>query len=112
VSVFLHSGGIFDVPAAQKTVNQANAVKRKLHPFIGLEQRTAELPELISLAKEFQDAESAQEAASEFTAITQELDAFEIITLLDKPNDSSSCYLTVNSGAGGTEACDWAEMLL
>jgi len=101
-----------DSNAAQKTVNQANLVKRKLHPFLDIEQRNADLIELIELAKEYQDADSAQEAAAEYQSIIKDLDAFEIITLLDKPNDPSSCYVTVNSGAGGTEACDWAEMLL
>ena len=131
----LHSGGIFDVPKlemeldaldrkmlesdfwdnsnkAQATVNEANVLKRRLHPLIDLEKRSADLAELISLAKEYEDADSAQEAADEFAAIAAELDKFELITLLDKPNDISSCYLTINSGAGGTEACDWAEMLL
>lgn len=97
---------------AQATVSEANSIKRKLHPFLELEQRAADLRELISLAREYEDADSAREAADEFTAIGSALDKFELITLLDKPNDVSSCYLTINSGAGGTEACDWAEMLL
>ena len=101
-----------DSKKAQATVNEANGIKRRLHPFLDLEQRSADLAELISLAKEYEDADSAQEAADEFTAIAAELDKFELITLLDKPNDASSCYLTINSGAGGTEACDWAEMLM
>ncbi len=96
---------------AQTTVSKANAVKSKLLPFLKLEQRTSDLIELIALAKEYKDADSANEAALEFLSIGEALDQFELITLLDKPNDSSSCYLTINSGAGGTEACDWAEML-
>ena len=101
-----------DSQKAQVTVGEANNIKRRLNPFLELEQRSADLVELISLAKEFEDADSAVEAASEFTAITKELDQFELIILLDKPNDSSNCYLTINSGAGGTESCDWAEMLM
>lgn len=97
---------------AQAKVAESNAIKRRLLPFLELEQRSADLAELISLAKEYQDADSALEAADEFKAITNQLDKFELITLLDKPNDPSSCYLTINSGAGGTEACDWAEMLM
>ena len=97
---------------AQEIVAQGNSIKRKLHPFLKLEKRQEDLIELINLAKEYEDADSAEEAASEFKAINKELDSFEILILLDKPNDSSSCYLTINSGAGGTEACDWAAMLL
>jgi len=101
-----------DSKKAQATVEKTNSVKRRLHPFLDLEQRTTDLSELIALAKEYEDADSANEAAAEYGSIHQELDKFELITLLDKPNDPSSCYLTVNSGAGGTEACDWAEMLM
>ena len=107
------SGNFWDNPTkAQETVNEANGIKRKLNPFLDFEKRLNDLVELISLAKEYEDAESAQEAASEFEKINSEIDSFELITLLDKPNDASSCYLTINSGAGGTEACDWAAMLL
>ncbi len=101
-----------DPKQAQVTVEKANIIKRRLHPFLNLEQRTADLAELIELAKEYEDAGSAEEAAAEYSMINVELDKFELITLLDKPNDASSCYLTINSGAGGTEACDWAEMLM
>jgi len=101
-----------DSSKAQVTVGEANNVKRKLNPFLELEQRSADLAELISLAKEYEDADSAQEAADEYTTIAAGLDKFELITLLDKPNDPFNCYLTINSGAGGTEACDWAEMLM
>nr|WP_205619006.1 peptide chain release factor 2 [Rubritalea marina] len=106
-------GGFWDdASQAQEVVAKANLIKRKLTPLLELEQRLDDLLELISLAKEYEDAESAQEAASEFAGIDSALDSFEVLVLLDKPNDSSSCYLTINSGAGGTEACDWAAMLL
>lgn len=98
--------------SAQATVEKANVVKRKVLPFIDLEKRYENLLEVIQLAKEYEDQESAQEANKEFHAIEKELDSFELITLLDKPSDPANCYLTINSGAGGTEACDWAAMLL
>lgn len=97
---------------AQETVEEANIVKRKLLPFLELEKRQEDLLEVIQLAKEYQDAESAEEANKEFNSIVKALDSFELITLLNKPQDPSSCYLTINSGAGGTEASDWASMLL
>lgn len=107
------SATFWDNPTkAQVTVAEGNVIKRKLNPFFALEQRYSDLLELISLAKEYQDADSAEEAAAEFKAINKELDSFELLILLDKPTDPSSCYLLINSGAGGTEACDWAEMLL
>ena len=101
-----------DAIKAQQIVGQANIIKRKFIPFIKLEKRLDDLKEIISLAKEFEDADAAQEAVAEFTEISKQLESFELLVLLDKPNDPSNCYVTVNSGAGGTEACDWAAMLL
>ena len=92
-----------DSNAAQKTVSQVNTLKRRLNPFREIEQRSADLTELIELAREYQDADSAIEAAQEYNSILKALAAFELIVLLDKPNDPSSCYVTINSGAGGTE---------
>ncbi|MBK1791195.1 peptide chain release factor 2 [Persicirhabdus sediminis] len=97
---------------AQETVNKANALKKRLHPFLKLEERAEDLEILIELAKEEDDAESCQEAANEFADICKALDSFEILMLLNSPNDSSNTYLTIHAGAGGTEACDWANMLL
>jgi peptide chain release factor 2 len=128
------SGGIFDVPQleqdiaaieelaaspefwndqekAQAAMSDKSRLSRKLDPFLKLEQRFEDLGAAIELAKEFDDLESAREAASGFQGIEKDLEAFELITLLDKPSDSNNAYLTVQAGAGGTEACDWADMV-
>ncbi|MDG1358167.1 MAG: peptide chain release factor 2 [Akkermansiaceae bacterium] len=97
---------------AQVIVSEANLVKGRLNPFLELENRAQNLDEVIELAKETDDIEFAREAHDDFNAIVSELDKFELITLLDKPTDASNAYLTIQAGAGGTEACDWAEMLL
>ena len=97
---------------AQGTLSQANQIKRKLHPFLELVQRQEDLEILLELAEEADDDTSRREAQEEHLAILKELESFELITLLDRPNDASSAYLSINAGAGGTEACDWAEMLL
>ncbi len=101
-----------DPDKAQVIVGEANLVKGRLNPFLELENRTNNLDEVIALAKETDDIEFAREAHDDFHAIVNELDKFELITLLDKPTDASNAYLTIQAGAGGTEACDWAEMLL
>ena len=106
------SGFWDDTEKAQSTVAEANLLKGRLNPFLELEQRAEGLNEIIELAKESGDLDFAKEANDEYASITQELDKFELITLLDKPTDASNAYLTIQAGAGGTEACDWAEMLL
>lgn len=105
--------GFWDNPdKAQGIVAEANLVKGRLHPFLELETRGEGLEEVISLAKEADDLEFAQEANTEYHSIVKELNSFELITLLDKPTDAANAYLSIQAGAGGTEACDWAEMLL
>jgi len=100
-----------DSEKAQGTVAKANGLKRKLQPFLKLESRSEDLEILIELAREAGDEESAGEAIAEFKSIESDLESFELITLLDQPNDAAGCFLTIQAGAGGTEACDWAEML-
>lgn len=101
-----------DSDAAQKVVGEANVVKKKLNPFKDLEQRFEDLEALIELASEMDDLDTAKEANVEFFSIEKEFDRFELVTLLDEETDGSNAFLIVNAGAGGTEAADWAQMLL
>jgi len=101
-----------DPDKAQGIVSEANLLKGRLNPFLKLEERAANLNEVIELAKETDDIDFALEANSDYKSIIAELEKFELITLLDKPTDASNAYLSIQAGAGGTEACDWAEMLL
>ena len=100
-----------DSEKAQATVGEANGLKRRLQPFLKLEQRADDLDAMIELAREAEDADTAAEAVAEFKSIERDLESFELITLLNQPNDEANCYLNIQAGAGGTEACDWAEML-
>lgn len=97
---------------AQEVVAEANLLKGKLNPFLAIEKRQEDLEVLFEFAKEEKDAELEQEAFEEFHSLQKEIDSFELLTLLDKPSDTCNTYLTISSGAGGTEACDWADMLL
>ena len=101
-----------DQAAAQGVIAEKNATAGKVEPFLKIKARLADLAASIELAKEFDDLDSAQEAAAEALAINSALDSFELITLLDQPADPNNAYLNIQAGAGGTEACDWAAMLL
>ena len=129
-----NSGGIFDIPSLEhkvaeleaamslpefwnhpekaREVNaQASSIKKKVDTFLGLEAKADNIEAAIALAKEFDDSDTAKEASREFDKLTEEITSFELLTLLNQPNDPSSCYLVISAGAGGTEACDWAQML-
>ena len=100
-----------DQNTAQQTVKEASRLKGRLQPFLKLEERLQNVEAGIELAREFDDADSAREAAEEFRALDADIDSFELVTLLDRPTDPSNAYLSIQAGAGGTEAFDWAQML-
>ncbi len=101
-----------DQAAAQALIGEKNATAGKVEPFLRITARLKDLAASMELAKEFDDLDSAREAAAEAEAINSELDSFELLTLLDQPADPNHAYLNIQAGAGGTEACDWAAMLL
>jgi peptide chain release factor 2 len=100
---------------AQRDVAEVSALKGKILPLHGLESRAADLDVLRELA----DGESPEnqpaavaEVVAEFEALQKDLDKFEITALLSGEFDNNPAFLTIHAGAGGTESCDWADMLL
>lgn len=99
-----------DKDAAQKTVTEVSRIKAKLTPIRALSSHMEDLSILLEMAAD--DEDSATEAESEYESLLKELDIVELQTLLGGRHDSENAFVTIHSGAGGTEACDWAEMLL
>jgi peptide chain release factor 2 len=100
-----------DQEKAKAANSKLAGMKKKLGAFEKLGSRYEDLLAAMDLAREFDDVDAAKEAATEADTLSRDISSFELITLLDRPNDSSSCYLIIQAGAGGTEACDWAQML-
>jgi peptide chain release factor 2 len=98
--------------AAKKVIDRANVIKKQIEPLGGLESRVEDFPILIELAKEQGDVQSIKEVQNEFDAINKAIAAYELDLLLAGPFDRGSAFLIIHSGAGGTEACDWADMLM
>ena len=102
--------------AAQKDMERVSAIKSRLGPLSQLELRVGDLGILKEMAQEESDtsakAQAAEEVVKEFTVLTKELATFELQQLLSGEFDKANAYLTINSGAGGTESCDWADMLM
>lgn len=105
-----------DKKAAEKIIAESTALRDKIEPFRALERRIEDVSVLRELVEEEPDPNArnhaAEELAVEFAAVSAALDAFEIEQLLAGDHDSSNAFLTIHSGAGGTESCDWADMLL
>lgn len=68
--------------------------------------------ELLELAKEEDDSEVRSEIERHLTTIIKEVEDVEFRHMLNGDNDINNAFVSINAGAGGTEAQDWAEMLL
>ncbi len=77
-----------------------------------IEQDTADMLELVELAEDEQDQDTVVEAVATLRKLAEQANARQIESLLSGEADSNDCYIEVNAGAGGTEAQDWAEMML
>jgi peptide chain release factor 2 len=101
-----------DSEKAREITSKASAMKKKLEGFLALESRVADVVEGIALAKEFDDNDLAREAIDGAHALEKDIRDYELLTLLNHPDDAAPCFLAISAGAGGTEACDWAQMLM
>ncbi len=97
---------------ARALMNEVNPLKRRLEDFRKLESSIDDVEVAIEMAAEEDDNDMAIEAKSEYDAWSDKLRAFELLTLLNGAHDNAGCYITIHAGAGGTEACDWASMLM
>jgi len=97
---------------AQRTVKEVSRLKAETQPFAEARRRLEDSQILLELGQEEKDADTLSEVARELSALEEEVQALELQALLSGPNDQKSCFLSVNAGAGGTESCDWAQMLL
>ena len=100
-----------DTDKARSISSKAAGLKKKLESFLKLESRVADIDEGVALAKEFDDGDLAREAIASAKSLEDDIRSYELLTLLDQPSDISPCFLVISAGAGGTEACDWAQML-
>jgi len=100
-----------DTDKARSISSKAAGLKKKLESFLKLESRVADIDEGVALAKEFDDGDLAREAIANAKSLEDDIRSYELLTLLDQPSDISPCFLVISAGAGGTEACDWAQML-
>src|SRR3989454_1185104 len=131
-------GGFFDVPGAQKRlgelnalmatdnfwnnreqaqrlIEEANSLRDKVEPLLKAEKKLEDFQVMVELGEaeptESQD-KIQQELEQDLSKYFKELDALELKVFLNGPHDRSNCILSINSGAGGTESCDWANMLI
>ena len=101
-----------DHDAAQKHLQRVTQVRQFVTPWIELQARMDDLATLADLAVEEADESVEPELLSELAACRRSLADLEVHAVLSGKYDHNNAILTITAGAGGTEACDWAEMLL
>ena len=95
---------------AQQVVGQLKSLKTIYDPWNDAEAASEDLTVLIEMAEEDPDVE--KEVADEVQRLEKLVEALELKSLLDGPHDTAGAILTIQARDGGTDANDWAEMLL
>jgi len=101
-----------DPEAAQAVGRKKNAVESELGLHDRVERGLEDAEVLQELAVEVEDLDTLREGLEKCSEIAGLIGDAEIQQLLGGEHDASNALLSINSGAGGTDACDWAEMLL
>lgn len=101
-----------DAEAAQKLMRERTRLASQTEGLLKLETDVADTCDLIELAESEGDNAMVADGLRSLQALADEAKRREVESLLSGEADANDCYLEVNSGAGGTEAQDWAEMLL
>ena len=101
-----------DQTKAQQTLQQLNDLKSHLQQHDRWQASLEDTKAVLELLELDTDESLLQEAETTINKLHQELDRWELEQLLSGPYDEKGAILTINAGAGGTDAQDWAEMLL
>ncbi|MBV8554655.1 MAG: peptide chain release factor 2, partial [Planctomycetaceae bacterium] len=97
---------------AREVIQELKGLNGVLKPFEALCTQADDLQALLDLSEEAGDGALDEEIRRAYQTALQDLEAFELRSMLGGPNDHCNAFVTIHAGAGGTEACDWAEMLL
>lgn len=100
-----------DNQRAKGIISECNALKAWTKPFESIQARFLSLSALMPEAYEIDDQEFIEELLGELSQVEAHVAELEIRKMLSGELDPKNCYLMINAGAGGTEACDWALML-
>ncbi len=101
-----------DPDQAQRVMRERNQIEQSLATYGALEQELEDGWTLAELGDAEGDDESLDEAQKMLDAVKARAAKMQLASLLSGEADGNDCFLEINAGAGGTEAQDWAEMLL
>jgi peptide chain release factor 2 len=99
---------------AQKLIDEANSLRTKTEPLLNAEKQLDDFGVMVELGEAEPEAAQGKvlrELEKDLAGFSKEMDSLELKVFLSGPHDKSNCIMSINAGAGGTEAQDWAEML-
>ena len=100
-----------DKRESEKVISNINSLKNTIEKVKQLKEKIENNYELVDELKKTYDKELADIVSNDIDTIGRELDDTEVLLLLSGPYDKDDAIVEIHSGAGGTEACDWANML-
>ena len=100
-----------DVEESQKITQELKNLKDCVEQIDSLEQQHEDMQVLLEMAYEEEDADTVKELEQELAAFESQFEEIRIRTLLSEEYDSYNAIVTLHAGEGGTESCDWAQML-
>ncbi|MFP5518847.1 MAG: peptide chain release factor 2 [Bdellovibrionia bacterium] len=113
LSMAAENPAIWEKPAEMQKINKEKTLLEKaVGEFNNYKNKLDDVQVLLEMAVEAQDEETFKEVLSEVQLIEKLAQDLELQRVLNGELDANSCYLSINAGAGGTESCDWASMLL
>lgn len=101
-----------DIDMANKISSQVNYLKKEINQTAQISSNLMTANEILDLLNLDNDEELKKELDDLVLKLIKDIDDLEINVLLNQENDRLNCFLEIHPGAGGTESCDWAEMLL
>ncbi len=100
---------------AQKLIDEANSLRNKTEPLLKAEKQLEDFHVMVELGEAEPEAAQLkvqQELEQDLGRFFKDLESLELKVFLSGRHDKSNCIVSINAGAGGTESCDWANMLL
>lgn len=97
---------------AQKLLKEKSLISEKLEKFTNLKNQLKDNSELYQLTILENDQSLVDDIFKNLSALKKSSDEFEIECLFNDENDENNCFVDINAGAGGTDSCDFALMLL
>jgi len=101
-----------NVQRAKEVMKKLDLLKEEQIKWNKLHKEIEDAHLLYQLAQEEGNNEAIQEVLAGLSKIEKEIEKWDMEILLADPNDKKGCFITIKPGAGGTESCDWAQMLL